>query len=67
MYSEGEGIPDDRVQAYAWNSIAAAQGVELAKKNKEIIAENMTPAEIAEAQKLSRKYGEAYGPGRESE
>lgn len=64
MYARGEGIPENRVQAYAWFSIAAAQGDDSARDNKEIVAKNMTSAEIAEAQKLSRKYWEAYGPGR---
>ena len=67
MYYTGQGVPEDRVQAYAWYSIVAAQGVELAKENKEIIAEKMTPTEIAKAQELSRKYWEAYGPDRRSE
>ena len=61
-YGKGEGIPEDRVQAYAWFSIAAAQGSESAMENKEIIARVMSSTEIAEAQKLSRKYWEAYGP-----
>ena len=50
------------LQAYAWLSIAAAQGDELAKENKDIVTERMTRAQIAEAQKLSREYWEAYGP-----
>lgn len=49
-------------KAYAWFSIAAAQGTETSKKAKEILTEDMTRAEIAEAQKLSREYWEAYGP-----
>ena len=64
MYAKGEGVPQDDVQAYAWLSIAAAQGYDKAKKAKEIIANDMTNAQIAEAQKLSRKYWEAYGPAR---
>ena len=63
MYAIGEGVPEDDIQAYAWISLAFAQGVENAKKAKEILTGEMTRAEIAEAQKLSRKYWEAYGPG----
>ena len=33
MYANGEGIPRDYVQAYAWWNIAAARGNEIAKKN----------------------------------
>ena len=63
MYTMGEGVPEDDIQAYAWISIAAAQGVENAKIAKEMFTGKMTSAEIAEAQKLSRKYREAFGPG----
>ena len=60
MYAKGDGVPEDFVQAYAWFSIAAANGSETSKKNKEIIAGTMTSAQIAEAQKLSRDYWEAW-------
>ena len=62
MYAKGEGVPEDDVQAYAWLSMAAAQGNDFAKEAKEVFADDMTNAQIAEAQKLSRKYWEAYGP-----
>ena len=62
MYSRGEGVPEDDIQAYAWISLASAQGVENAKNSKERLTGEMTRAEIAEAQKLSRKYWEAFGP-----
>ena len=67
IYDNGEGMPEDDVHAYAWYSIAAAQGNELAKKNKEKIATDMSRDQIAEAQKLSREFWESYGPGREDE
>ena len=63
MYSRGEGVPEDDIQAYAWISLASAQGMENAKNAKEMLTGEMTSAEIAEAQKLSRKYREAFGPG----
>ena len=66
MYVFGKGVPEDDVQAYAWLSIAAAQGREESKNLKETIAEVMTRAQIVEAQKLSREYWEVYGPGREN-
>ena len=67
MYANGEGVPEEDIKAYAWISIAAAQGAENAKKAKEILTGEMTRVEIAEAQKLSRKYWEAYGPNRNSQ
>ena len=63
MYAMGQGVPEDYIQAYAWFSLAAAQGGENAKDAKEYLTGIMTRAEITEAQKLSRKYWETYGPG----
>ena len=67
MYAHGDGVPEDFVQAYAWISIAAANGSETYKRTKKIIAGRMTSAQLAEAQKLSRDYREAYGLGRENQ
>ena len=64
QYFEGAGVPKDDVQAYAWVSLAAAQGIKRAQQVRERIAEVMTKAQISRAQELSRKYWEAYGPGR---
>ena len=61
MHLRGEGVPEDYVRAYAWSSISAARGsARSKKKGKEIMAKHMTPAQIAEAQKLSREYWEKY-------
>ena len=65
MYANGEGIPKDYVQAYAWFNIAAAQGDEIAKENLEKITTEMTTAGITKAQELSREYWDIYGPGRD--
>jgi TPR repeat protein len=59
MYANGngvpEGVPEDFVQAYAWHNLAAAQGHKGASKSKGFARKRMTPAQIAEAQKLSKK------------
>ena len=60
-------MPEDDIQAYAWISLASAQGVENAKNAKVMFTGKMTSAEIAEAQKLSRKYWDAFGPNRNSQ
>ena len=54
MYDNGEGVPEDKVLAYMWWNLAAANGDDGASKNKGIITKNMTSSQIAEAQKLSR-------------
>ena len=54
-YGTGKGVPKDLVTAYAWYNLAAAQGHEVATKNRAIVARQMTPNQIAEAQRLSRQ------------
>ena len=60
MHLRGEGVPEDYVRAYAWFSIAAAQGDAHGKKAKELFAQLINPAQISEAQKLSRELWEKY-------
>lgn len=56
MYSFGRGVPEDLVVAYMWWNLAAAQGHETAKKNKNSRSKVMTKEQIAEGQKLSREW-----------
>ena len=56
MYEDGHGVPQDRVQAHMWFSLAAAEGSELADAFRDALAKEMTPAQIAEAQKLTREW-----------
>ena len=55
MYFGGQGITKDYTRAYMWWHIAATQGSEVAKRGRDIIGEQMTPAQIAEAQKQARE------------
>jgi hypothetical protein len=48
-------VPEDYVQANAWWTPAAAQGDKVASMAKDLVRKNMTRAQIAEAQKLSKK------------
>jgi len=60
MYHQGEDVPEDYVQAYAGYSIATAQKLEFAKKKKGTIKKEVTPARIAETQKLSSELWGKY-------
>jgi TPR repeat protein len=63
MYAEGRGVPQDYVRAHMWFSLAAAQGEQRAAKTLTEMAERrMTPAQIAEAQKLARDWKPATQP-----
>jgi len=55
MYRNGEGVIQDNVYAHMWFNIAAASGDENGARNRDAIASQMTPAQIAEAQTLARE------------
>ncbi len=55
-YENGKGVPKDYVQAHMWLSRAAAQGDERARKARDRLAKKMTPAQLAEAQRLAREW-----------
>jgi TPR repeat protein len=56
LYEEGHGVPQDYALAYKWFNLAAAQNNQDAEKYRDSIAQRMTPAQIAEAQKLAREW-----------
>ncbi len=58
LYSTGQGVPKDFVQAHFWFSVSAAQGSDASRKSRERVAKKMTPAQIAEAQRLAREWME---------
>jgi hypothetical protein len=54
MYYNGQGVPRDYVIAHMWLSLVAAGGNVTAARD--FIAAKMTPAQMAEAQKLAREW-----------
>ena len=56
MYDKGLGVPQDYVQAHMWYNLAATRGLKLGRKSRDSLAKQMTPAQIAEAQRLARKW-----------
>jgi TPR repeat protein len=56
MYATGQGVQQDYVSAHLWLSLSAAQGEQSATKSRDLIARRMTPAQIAEAQRLAREW-----------
>ena len=55
MYANGQGVPQDDVQAHMWWNLSAAQGNKSATKNRDIVAKRMTAAQVAEAQRMARE------------
>ncbi len=56
LYAHGRGVQKDYVQALKWHNLTAANGAEVAGRHRDALAEQMTPAQIAEAQKLAREW-----------
>jgi TPR repeat protein len=57
MYANGWGVQQDYVRAFMWFDLAAAQGGgEESTKYRDLVAQHMTAAQIAEAQKLAREW-----------
>ena len=53
MHAAGKGVTESNVQAHMWFGLAARQGNAYAQKHLDTLAEQMTAAEIGEAQKLA--------------
>ncbi len=61
MYDKGQGVPQDYAQAHMWFNLAASrlppgEDRDQSVKNRDIVAEKMTPAQVSEAQKLAREW-----------
>ncbi len=61
IYTNGQSVPQDYVQAHKWFNLAAANFTaepdrDKAVKARDALATRMTPAQIAEAQKLAREW-----------
>jgi len=55
-YASGNGVPQDYVQAHMWFNLAAAQGYPEAQMDIDAVAEKMTLAQIAEAQRFANEW-----------
>ena len=53
MYEWGKGVPQDNVYAHMWFNIAASTSNDAADRARDMVAEDMTPAQIAKAEKLA--------------
>jgi uncharacterized protein len=51
MYDRGLGVPRDKVTAYMWYILATQSGSPLAPKNAKLLAPQLTPQQLNEAQR----------------
>ncbi len=56
MYERGRGVPQDFIQAHMWYNLGQAHGEWRAAEARDALAKQMTPAQIAEAQRLAREW-----------
>ncbi len=62
MYAEGDGIPQDLVQALKWFILAAAQNHKEAIENHDKAILLMSPVQIADGRKVAREWKPAQQP-----
>ena len=56
MYGTGTAVSLDYVLAHMWFDLAASSGNETGRNNRNLLAKQMTPEQIAEAQRLAREW-----------
>ncbi len=57
MYELGNGVPQDYVLAHMWFDLVASQGArQYAIESRDRVEKQMSPAQIAEAQRLAREW-----------
>jgi uncharacterized protein len=56
MYARGRGVLQDFIQAHKWYNLSAAHGENRSAELRDALAKEMTPAQIAEAQRLAREW-----------
>jgi TPR repeat protein len=61
MFAEDKGVPENYIEAYKWLSLLRPQGEwdEQRMKSLDLLESRMTPAQIAEAQRLAAEWWEA--------
>lgn len=59
LYATGQGVEQDLIEAHKWFNLAAARGLRCAVSDREELARDMSPAEIAEAQRQARQWLQA--------
>ncbi len=60
MYKEGNGVPQDLALAHMWFNLLAGSGKALGRLDRDIVTSKMTPAQVAEPQRLAREWMAAF-------
>ena len=60
IYDAGLGVSQDYVSAHVWLELSVARGKEQARKNRDKVADKMTPAQTSEARRLAKEWMEKH-------
>jgi uncharacterized protein len=60
-YAQGRGVVQDYVEAHKWFNLAGANGIENARKNRDLLEKQMSREQIAEAQRRASDWLKAQG------
>jgi TPR repeat protein len=60
FFEKGRGLPKDATQAHQWYNLAAANGLAEGAKRRDRLAQDMTAAQIAQAQFQARNWKAKY-------
>ena len=69
LYLLGQGVPQDYVRAHMWFNLAASGASDASTRensvnNRDLVAAKMTPAQIAEAQRMASEWVQSHPPTR---
>ena len=56
MYEDGHGVPQNYVYSHMWYNLAGERGSKIGEMDRDNVAKKMTPAQIAEAQRLASEW-----------
>lgn len=60
LYSTGQGVELDLVEAHKWFNLAAMKGLQRAAVDRSDLAREMSTVEIADAQRQAREWQKAH-------
>lgn len=56
LYATGQGVDIDLVEAHKWFNLASVRGIRRALIDRAELARDMSPSEVAEAQRQAREW-----------
>jgi TPR repeat protein len=63
-YRDGDGVPQDYAESYAWFSVAAKSGDEMAIQARDEVKTKIDPKLLGQAESLAAEYTKRFGRGK---